>query len=71
MAAIRTRITELLSTLSTETVMLYRTDGLHTCTDITTPIISAPMGGATSGALAAKVTNAGGFGFIAAGTLRQ
>jgi len=31
------------------------------------PIISAPMAGASGGALAAAVTLSGGFGFLAAG----
>ena len=37
-------------------------------TDVTTPVVSAAMAGASSGTLAAKVTLAGGFGFTAAGT---
>jgi len=35
--------------------------------DIHTPVISAPMAGASGGALAAAVTAGGGFGFLAAG----
>jgi nitronate monooxygenase len=34
---------------------------------IQTPIIAAPMAGASGGALAAAVTLGGGFGFLAAG----
>lgn len=36
---------------------------------INTPIVSAPMAGVSGGALAAAVSRAGGFGFIAAGYL--
>ena len=35
--------------------------------DIKTAIVAAPMAGASGGALAAQVSRAGGFGFMAAG----
>jgi len=34
---------------------------------INTPVVAAPMAGASGGALAATVTAAGAFGFLAAG----
>ena len=36
---------------------------------VRTPIVSAPMAGVSGGVLAAQVSNAGGFGFVAAGYL--
>lgn len=38
-----------------------------TLTGISTPIVAAPMAGASGGALAAQTSAAGAFGFVGAG----
>lgn len=45
-----------------------RERSLIVCTDITTPIICAPMAAGSTPELAAEVTAAGGFGSIGAGS---
>ena len=67
MSTIRTAITRL---IGMQTIFVRRMHSM--CTQapilgIKTPIVLAPMGGASGGALASQVSLAGGFGFLAPG----
>ena len=63
---IRTRISALLGGPSRLALMLTQHPS-----GVRLPILSAPMAGASGGALAAAVTSGGGFGFIGAGEWRN